>query len=110
MAAEKIEVGDLEVAPIMAEVPPVAGTIAVRKPTHQATERPRHPGRVDPGLPEVAVGDTLGFFPVRYLPKESRTRLLFLPERYRETVYLLMAGHLDEGIVGDGAGKLDIRF
>lgn len=80
------------------------------EPAHEAAKWPRDPGWGDARKPERRGGDVLRLLPVRHFPEQTGARASLLGEGQGEAVDLVVAGHLAERIVGDGAGEVDIGF
>lgn len=64
LAAKEIEVCNLKIAPVVAQIPGIAMAIPVREPAHQAAKRPGDPGWGDACEPERGGRDVLGLLPV----------------------------------------------
>ena len=112
LAPEKFQVTDLKVAPVVAQVPPIAASVVVShaEPAQQPPERPRLPSGIDHGIPHWGGGNLLLNPEVVDYAKQAGARLANLPEGDREAVGLSVASHLHKWVVGDGARVLDSRL
>lgn len=110
LAPEELQVGDLEIAPVMAQAPPVAEPVPLRQPGHQAAQRVRHPAGRDGRLPHLGRGHALRLLPVGRLAEQARTRVRLLVQRDGEAVRLPPPRHLGERVVRDVAKELDVRL
>ncbi|KAB8337282.1 hypothetical protein FH972_021583 [Carpinus fangiana] len=110
---EKVEVCNLKVAPEVAEVPGIAAAGArverggkVRQ--DQIAHWPGRPAGVHHSRPKSACGDAAVVLVVGDGAEEAGGGTANLPQGHGVAVGLVVGGHHSEGIVGDGAGELDV--